>query len=170
MDLLLIRHAAAVDRDAWAGADSDRPLTLEGAARFARAVRGLRRLSVRLDHLQHSPWQRAAHTAELLTPLCRGPRTVAEALAEPPTPQSVEALLLNCAGAPCAAWVGHEPWLTALVTTLTGVSLEAAFDWKKGGVVWLSSDGPDLRPGWTVRALLPPFVLRTLGEAPHADT
>jgi len=170
MDLLLIRHAAAVDRDAWTGADADRPLTPEGATRFVRAVRGLRRLGVRLDHVQHSPWRRAAQTAELLAPLRRGPESVAEALAAPPTPQSIEALTLACASARCAAWVGHEPWMTALFAELTGVALEAAFDWKKGGVAWLTSAGPEARPGWRVRAVLPPFVLRTLGEAPDADT
>ena len=170
MDLLLIRHAAAVDRDAWTGADPDRPLTPEGASRFARGVRGLRRLGVRLDHVQHSPWRRATQTAELLAPLRRGPQSVASELAAPPTPVAAETLSRACAGASCAAWIGHEPWMTALFTELTGVALEATFDWKKGGVVWLTSAETGPRTRWNVRAVLPPFVLRTLGEAPDADT
>jgi hypothetical protein len=60
--------------------------------------------------------------------------------------------------------------MTALFTELTGVALEATFDWKKGVVVWLPSAANGSRTRWNVRAVLPPFVLRTLGEAPDADT
>ena len=71
MELYLVRHAAAVDR-AEASSDEARTLTARGSERFARVVRGLDRIGVRLDVVRHSPWTRAVETADLLMPLCRG--------------------------------------------------------------------------------------------------
>ena len=45
MKLLLIRHAIAVEREAFEGDDGKRPLTREGIGRMRRAARGLARVA-----------------------------------------------------------------------------------------------------------------------------
>ena len=51
LELLIVRHAIAVDREAgWE--DADRPLTLKGVARLEKAVAGLTRHGVALDRVQ----------------------------------------------------------------------------------------------------------------------
>ena len=68
MDLYLVRHAIAEDRDhaRWPD-DADRPLSAKGIERFEREARGLATLVPDVDILLASPFSRAWHTAEILT-------------------------------------------------------------------------------------------------------
>lgn len=157
MLLYLVRHAAAAppspDRP-----DAARPLTGEGERKFAAAVRGAERLRWRLDVVYHSPLLRAVQTAALLKPLLRGPLRVLPDLARAP---DVE-LLAHVEGERVAL-VGHEPYLSALLAWLVTGEIAAGerLAFKKGGVATL--EGP-LRPGaMTLRAMLPPKILRKLG-------
>ena len=157
--LLLIRHGLAEDRRPGL-ADAARALTDEGRARFSGEVRGLSRLEVRLDRVFHSPWARAAQTAALLAPVLTGELEETALLARSPGPALIAAL---AAGKHVAA-VGHEPWMSALLSILVSgtVSLADRLPFKKGGVAWLDGD-PE--PGrMTLVALLPPRVLRALGS------
>ena len=133
MDLYVVRHAIAVERRPDLD-DALRPLTGKGRLRFQRAVGGLERMGVGLDRVLHSPWLRAAQTAELLLPLLEGDLRETELLATSPSPD-----LLRELGGGRVAVVGHEPWLSDLVSWLvTGDLLGAElFAMKKGGVTWL---------------------------------
>jgi phosphohistidine phosphatase len=156
MDLFLIRHAPAEPRDADIP-DASRALTPRGTKKWARAVRGLRRLGVRFDRVYHSPWLRAVQTAEALSPLVEGDTVVTTRLAEAPT----RALYDELAGARVAL-VGHEPWLSQLLATLAlgGPADGARFVLRKGGVAWLSGDAA---PGaMKLQALYPPKALRRI--------
>ena len=70
MDLYLVRHAPAVqkDPDRWRH-DGKRPLTPEGEKEFRLAARGLARMAPRADVILSSPARRAWQTAELLSEL-----------------------------------------------------------------------------------------------------
>ncbi len=156
MDLFLIRHASAVPRAPELD-DEARPLTARGRKRWARAVRGLGRLGVRFERVYHSPLVRAVETAEELLPLCDGESVVSVRLAKPPT-----AALLEELSGDRVAVVGHEPWLSELLALLMLDAQEpgARFVMKKGGIAWL--EGEPKRGGMTMRAFLPPKVLRSL--------
>jgi phosphohistidine phosphatase len=157
MDLFLLRHAVAEPHRPGL-ADADRPLTADGRRRFEAEVRGLERLGLRFDRLLHSPWLRAAETAELAMPLVDGDAAVADELAMAPGP-ALLALLTD----ERLALVGHEPWLSELAAWLTVGSPAhgASLALKKGALVWLRGEP---QPGhMVVRAHLPPRVLRALG-------
>lgn len=66
MRVLLVRHAVAVDRLAFEGADADRPLTPEGARRFRRAARALAARVPEISVIASSSLRRARETADLL--------------------------------------------------------------------------------------------------------
>ena len=158
MRLLLIRHAIAEHRRAGLP-DADRALTPEGRTRFQAEVRGLQALEIQFDRALHSPWARAAQTAALLQPLLAGALEVEPTLARAPSP----ALLACMRSGETVAAVGHEPWLSALVSWLIAGD-EAIADrvpLKKGGVVWL--EGEPEAGGMALVAFLPPRVLRALG-------
>jgi phosphohistidine phosphatase len=158
MELFLVRHAVAVPERPDLP-DPARPLTPDGRRRFQRAVRGMERLGVRFDRLYHSPWLRAVETAELLTRLVRdgGETAVEPALTRAPD----QRLLAGLEGEQVAV-VGHEPWLSELVSLLVCGTLKWGdrFDFRKGGLAWLEGD---LRPRrmW-LRAFLPPRALRRI--------
>jgi phosphohistidine phosphatase len=162
MEVLLIRHAIAVARDTGLS-DAERALTWDGSKRFRQIVRGLERLGLTLDRAFHSPWLRSVQSAELLEPLLADElgRVLQETplLAESPG----EPLLALASDLPADArvgFVGHEPWMSELLALLVTGGTEHAerMTFKKGGVAWLAGD---LRPGgMTLRAMLPPCVLR----------
>jgi phosphohistidine phosphatase len=168
MEILLIRHAIAVEHDE-APSDAERPLTRQGSKRFRLVVRGLARLGLSIDHVLHSPWLRAVQTAALLAPVLAGkPERVLEAtalLAESPG-EPLLALTRALPADACVALVGHQPWMSELVShLLAGTTAHAgALPFKKGGVAWLAGE---VQPGgMALRAMLPPAVLRSIRKAP----
>ncbi len=159
MDLWLIRHAEAVPRDP-ARHDARRPLTEKGRKRWVRSVRGLARLGVDFDHLYHSPMLRALETADVLMRLVHGERVVLSGLAEAPE----DAMLAEFGGEHVAV-VGHEPWLSQLLSLLlTGAPAEAErFELKKGAAAHLAGEA---KPGgMKLVELLSPRALRTLAHS-----
>src|SRR5215212_10056338 len=83
MQLLIVRHAVAEDRDEFARTgqdDAQRPLTKAGRRKMRRAVRGLRAVVPRIDVLATSPFTRAAETAKIVAAEYEGlePETVSE--------------------------------------------------------------------------------------------
>lgn len=67
MQLLIIRHAVAVDRDDFTGDDDDlRPLTADGRRKMRRIATGLHRITARPDLLVTSPLVRARQTADIV--------------------------------------------------------------------------------------------------------
>lgn len=156
MELFIIRHATAEERREGKD-DAARKLTKAGREKWRHAVGGLDALGVRFDRLYHSPWTRAVETADEAEALIDGDRVMTERLAAEPGPE----LLAELTG-DCVAVVGHEPWLGQLVAWLITSKTDAAerFLMKKGGVAWLEGEP---RPGkMTLKALLPPKVLRGL--------
>jgi len=159
LDLVIVRHAIAADRDpdAWPD-DSLRPLTERGEQRFRNAARGLRRLAPEVDAVLASPFVRAWRTAELLHDEAGWPEPErCPELEAGRSPAETVALLAGRSGA--LALVGHEPFLSSLASLLlTGDEGRLRLELKKGGALLLGSalDGPELR--WHVT----PRVLRGL--------
>jgi phosphohistidine phosphatase len=168
MQLLIIRHAIAEDRDEFAetgASDDDRPLTPFGKRRMRRNARGLRRVAPRIDVLATSPLVRADQTA----------RIVAEEFHVTEV-ETVEALRPDARLRDALRWiakqpadavvavVGHEPHLSKLTTWLmSGVEAEQV-SIKKGGASLLDFSKKPAAGGGTLEWLLTPAQLRSLGE------
>jgi phosphohistidine phosphatase len=149
MDLFLIRHAIAEERRADLF-DAHRQLTDKGRARFEAVVDSLQSAGFEFDRVYHSPWLRAAQTAELLAPITRGALIATDELARFPRPEFFASLEGNK-----VACVGHEPWMSdALALLTTGDPHGPWLRFKKGGVAWLR--GTPHRGSMELRALLPP--------------
>jgi len=161
MELLVIRHAIAVERSPEA-ADADRQLTERGRRRFRQVVRGLRALDLRVDRILVSPWRRAAETADLALPLLRsgGSAELCPLLCAAPRADLLSAIASTAVAR--VAVIGHEPWLGELIAMFTtGESRHGeSIPLKKGGVALL--EGAPSPGGMNLRALLPPGVLRRL--------
>jgi phosphohistidine phosphatase len=166
VDLYLVRHAIAEDRDSarWPD-DSVRPLTAEGVDRFRRAARGLREVIPRVDAVLSSGFARAWHTAELLEEEAGWPAPRrSEPLESGQSP--VEAVrMLQKRDEAALALVGHEPhlsWLAALL--LAGDEDGARIDLKKGGAIALALPG-HVEAGTAVLIwAATPRMLRRLGR------
>ncbi|MFM1824190.1 MAG: hypothetical protein RI967_2456 [Planctomycetota bacterium] len=155
MELILVRHARAFDRDsaAWPD-DARRPLTVEGRDEFARLARRLARVRPRVDLVESSGFVRAWQTAQILSEKARWPKPSRLERLEPgevgggagdvdgdaagDTVQ-LEALRRTAsalAGIGCAVWVGHEPLLSRLASLLlTGAPDALSIRFKKGAAL-----------------------------------
>lgn len=175
MELILVRHARAFDRDpaAWPD-DARRPLTAEGRDEFARLARRLARVRPRVDLVESSGFVRAWQTAQILSEKARWPRPSRLERLEPHEPRKLlergvggaggtagpaadDALQLESlrrtaaalAGIGCAVWVGHEPLLSRLASLLlTGAPEALSIRFKKGAALAIRlepGDGGALR-------------------------
>lgn len=165
-ELFIIRHAIAHERDAsaWPN-DDERPLTDKGIQKFRAAARGLARLIEVPDELLTSSLVRARQTATILIEKAEFPQPIE--LEELKPSADVTALIgaLRERTAARIALVGHEPTLSVLLSALLGVSEgRAALELKKGAVVQLGFPERVEAGAATLYALLPPSVLRAVGQ------
>ncbi len=162
MELLVIRHAIAVERREGM-VDADRPLTGRGRRRLREVVRGLAAHQRPVELVLTSPWRRAVETAARLRPLVVD-RAAARLTRERAAPPGAELLrVLASTGVARLAVVGDEPWLSELVGLLIAGDprLGAAMPFKKAGVAVL--DGEVTPGGMALVALLPPRLTRRMG-------
>jgi phosphohistidine phosphatase len=168
MELLVVRHAIAEDRDEFArtGApDEERPLTPDGRRRFARTARGLHRLVESVDLLATSGLRRADETAELLAAEYGRLRTVRlRELAPDAKPAALVTWLEAQRRRGTVAVVGHEPHLSALVELLLAGRSSGFVELRKGGACLVALPRPAAPGGAELRWLLTPGQLRRLGR------
>jgi phosphohistidine phosphatase len=166
MDLLVVRHAIAEERDTFARTgkdDSERPLTAAGRRKFERGARGLRRIVKSIDLLATSSLARAVETGELLEEAfgLDGAIRLREL-----APEANPAALLRWLGRQrpdgLVAVVGHEPHLSGLVEHLLTGKPGGFIDLKKGGACLLALEKPRAGGG-ALRWLLTAGQLRRIG-------
>lgn len=168
MQLLVIRHAIAEDRDAFASSgrdDSERPLTAAGRDKMRRAVAGLRRLVPTIDLLASSPYVRAMQTAELVAEgYGIGDIKQVDALVPDAPLQRFLTWVQRKATVDVVATVGHEPHLGELVTWLMSGLPESRVEMKKGGACLLEFHGQPGAGVGVLKWLMTPSQLRGLGR------
>ena len=166
MDLLVVRHGAAEDKDAFArtGEDDDlRPLTTAGQREMREVARALRELVPEIDVIATSPLVRAVQTAAIL----------GDAYERKPVP--VEWLRPEAAYEDFAHWgssqrdkktvviVGHEPHLSGLVSWLAAGGKRSFLELKKAGACLLDVEKSPGPGSSSLLWLMGPRQLRSLG-------
>jgi phosphohistidine phosphatase len=163
MELLLIRHGIAEERDAsrWPD-DRGRPLTEEGAAKLRKEAKVLGTLVPKVDALLTSDLTRAAQTAEILHEELGWPAPEPrEELAAGTDPKLMARVLEPLEGAGAAALVGHEPDLSELASYLLAGDPDAfAIELKKGAVISLGIEAGAAPGDAVLYWSIPPRVLR----------
>jgi phosphohistidine phosphatase len=163
MLVILVRHAIAYPRDRarWPK-DSLRPLTPAGIRKFEKAARGLARYLPRSATLLTSPYLRARDTAILLKRAARlrEPTDSPELASGKPTPRAFE--LLRRQRGKCIVLVGHEPNLSAFLSSALGGVARLRFQFRKGGAACIEF-GEKVEPGGaTLLWMMPPRTLRAI--------
>lgn len=159
MQLLIIRHAEAVDLQDAGGADAARALTPAGHAQARALGRLLTRLLPTLDVLAASPLVRAQETAALVGEAYPAASPLTLPVLAPGAPlAAVLDWLIAQKDTASLAVVGHEPDLTRLANALLGGRAAPLAALEKGSACWLDFvSRPRPGRGW-LRALLPPAV------------
>jgi phosphohistidine phosphatase len=168
MQLLIIRHAIAEDKDEFAKSgrpDSERPLTKHGRKVMARVAQGLRREVKSLDVLAASPLVRAAQTAAIVAKEYDEIHVeTVPALTPESAPTTLASWLRTQRDAEVVAVVGHEPHLGMLVTWLMTGMRGSHINLEKGGACMLEIDGQPGARSATLSWSLTPDVLEKLAQ------
>jgi phosphohistidine phosphatase len=132
MQLYIVRHGQAVESEAWAGAERDRPLSAEGRDEMRAAARGLRRLGIDVDAVYTSPLARARATADFVAAALDAPLHELDQLAPGATLDALAHVLARQPHANALLVVGHEPDLSDMIGQLIGPHGPAHVEMKKG--------------------------------------
>jgi len=162
MELLIVRHAIAFERDhhRWRD-DGARPLSPAGMRRARKAAAGLKVFSKAPGRVLTSPLVRARQTAQILTDVAGWPQAEEAAELSPGAPALAVLTLLAKNRVQLVAVVGHQPGLGALLTACLLEDGEALpIEMKKNAVACVSFDG-SLRAGRaSLKWLATPRMLR----------
>jgi phosphohistidine phosphatase len=166
MRLSFLRHGIAADRGSPAHEnDSARPLTAKGERRMRRIAEGMQALGLSYDLMLSSPYLRAKQTAEIVAQVLSAANDVL--LVETLTPegnprQVIDALRTDHRDRADVLLVGHEPYLSRLISTLLTGGPNLSVVMKRGGLCAL--DVETLRFGRcaSLLSLLTPRQIRRL--------
>ena len=161
MELLLVRHAIAAERDHAADRDDRaRPLPAEGRKRMAEVASCLAQVVTPTEVLT-SPLLRARQTAEILARSWRLKVSELGSLGNGDHPGTLSAVAQRTSGT--VALVGHEPWMGELLSyLLTGDPEAVSAPFKKGGAALVEAPGSTGAGEWVLRWAMPPSALRRL--------
>jgi phosphohistidine phosphatase len=166
MNLYILRHAKAHPRGPKWRPDSKRPLTKEGAKKMAEVARGMKKLGISFDLILASPYERALRTAQIVVEVYKVRKLFpTNNLASNADPQAIIAELSdNFSTLKDVVIVGHEPFLSGLISLLLTGDGALKIDFKKGGLCKLSIE--ELRFGKCAQLdwLLTPRQLARAGK------
>jgi len=167
MQLLVIRHAAAEDKEEWARtgkSDDERPLTADGTRDMAKTAKGLRTIVAEVDLIATSPLVRARQTADIVASALGVQGVEVTDVLIPETPLSAFATWLVGQEHETVVVVGHEPHLGILVTWLLSGVEQPRVEMKKGAACLIEFDGKPAKGKGLLRWSIPPGLLRRLGK------
>jgi phosphohistidine phosphatase len=142
MDIYILRHGIAVPHGTHGVSENDRPLTGEGEKETRRAAKGMRELKLDFDVILSSPYLRAKQTAEITADILGFKKRLrfSEHLISEGDPKKLVDEINGLEPAPQSiVLVGHEPYLSSLISVLTTGHRNLNVAFKKGGLCKLSA-------------------------------
>jgi phosphohistidine phosphatase len=168
MNLYFMRHgiAAGSGETATLSNDRERELTPKGINRMRKAAKGLSSLSLPLDRILTSPFERARQTAQIVAAALEMENRLEE-IEELRPDGSVEDLLSRLSaysGAKNILLIGHEPLLGRAVSFLLSGPAKTQVRLKKGGLCCLKADDLPPKADAVLQWVLTPKQLRLLAR------
>jgi phosphohistidine phosphatase len=165
MNLLLVRHAIAYERDPerWRN-DADRPLSPKGIRRGRKVACAVARFTTPPERVFSSPLTRARQTAELFHAHAHWPRADECSELSPGEPTAaLLALLARDHRSKCVAVVGHQPGLGHLLAAcLMADDGPLTIEMKKAGMACITFHSVPRSGRGTLAWLATPKMLRTM--------
>jgi len=147
MNIFILRHGIAAERGTeGVTQDSERPLTGKGRHQLRKSAEAMKRMKLRFDLILSSPYVRARKTAEIVAEELNLKKRLklTNTLKYENSPESMIAEIARLKPAPKNLLVvGHEPYLSDLVSRLVSGNGNLAMDFKKGGLCKLEMEKMD---------------------------
>jgi phosphohistidine phosphatase len=149
MNLYILRHGIATDPTAHNFAkDADRPLTSEGKRKLQQVAEAMEALELSFDLILSSPYLRARQTAEVIAAGLKERKSLelSDSLTPGGSMKKLVELLNHLKPSPGnVLLVGHEPYLSGLISLLVSGDASFAVVMKKAGLCKLLTES--LKPG-----------------------
>jgi phosphohistidine phosphatase len=142
MNLYILRHGLAVEHGAVGYLnDEDRPLTLKGKRKMRKIANAMDAFKLKFDLILSSPYTRARQTAEIVAECLNQRRKLdfsEDLVPSGSTEDLVQYLNRLKSRTEDVMLVGHEPYLSGLISLLVSGDSDFRVAMKKGGVCKLS--------------------------------
>ena len=138
MDIFILRHGIAVEPGTPGYEnDSERPLNPKGERRLHSAAAAMKKLELSFDLILSSPFIRAKQTAEIVVGELKLKQGIEffDGLVPGGNPKALIHTLNGLKPTPGnVLLVGHEPYLSRLISLLVSGHADAVIEMKKGGL------------------------------------
>jgi phosphohistidine phosphatase len=137
MDIIVLRHGEAGKTIPSGSSDSKRPLTVAGEKEIVIISKALRKMGVRLDVILTSPLKRARQTADIVAIEFKAQNKLRQVreLAPEGNKNALYQSLSSLKEGTSLLLVGHDPYLSELVSEVVTNDSSVRLDLKKGGIV-----------------------------------
>jgi phosphohistidine phosphatase len=167
MKLYILRHGIAVEPGTPGyETDAERPLTPEGERKLKQIAAAMETLELSFDLILSSPYRRARQTAEVIAEGLKASKKLELSDTLMPrgnTAKLVELLNRLKPSPESVLLVGHEPYLSELISLLVSGRHDFAVVMKKGGLCKLSAEGLKHGRCATLDWLLTPKQMALMG-------
>jgi phosphohistidine phosphatase len=162
MKLYILRHGDAAEPGSGRFTEDERPLTAKGIRRTELLASALRQMEIAFDVILSSPLTRARETAEIVARRLRLERKLQ--LTQDLAPGGDLERLVRRINAlrpipKSALVVGHEPYLSGLISLVCSGGPGLSLTFRKGGLCRLEVDVLSCGRCATLEWLLPPRLL-----------
>lgn len=167
MNLYLLRHAIAAEKEEWKGSDAERPLTKDGIHKMKDIAKAMKSMDLEITSILTSPYRRAYDTAMIAAKALKLEKSlrISKTLATDGDPkQLIKKLALDYRSWESVLLVGHEPYLSGLIGVLISGQANAGILFKKAGLAKLTSHSLTYDRCATLEWLLTPKLLKHLGR------
>lgn len=165
MELYIMRHGEAANRIPAGGKDSDRALTTAGQEEVVQVAEILSQLDLDLDFIATSPLKRSAQTAQIVARILKVKKQKVEEWGELKPEGSRQSLFRRLAQfkqESSVLVVGHEPYLSSLISEIVFGSSSGGIALKKAGLARIGLASLQPRPKGELKWLLAPKLLKKL--------
>ncbi|MBU6411090.1 MAG: histidine phosphatase family protein, partial [Verrucomicrobia bacterium] len=133
----------ALDREQWnSNSDAGRPLTAEGERQLQTSAAAMKRMGLQFDVILSSPFERAKRTAQIVAQILRLEKKLqlTRHLQSDGDPKKLVRQITRLKPSPRRLLlVGHEPYLSGLISVLATGKKKMKTAFEKGGLCCLET-------------------------------
>lgn len=162
MDLIIVRHGEAGKRVSVTSKDAERALTVSGKEEVDEVAESISDLDIEVDVIATSPLKRALETAEIIARKLKKQRLLEQwdELKPEGDQKALYKRLARLKQDSSVLLVGHEPYLSTMISELISGKRESRISLKKAGLAKVELTAMLPVPSGELRWLLTPRLAK----------
>jgi phosphohistidine phosphatase len=166
MDLFILRHGEAGKRSASRGNDSNRPLTAVGEKEITEIAKAFKKIGIKFDAILTSPLKRAQQTADLVASQIKAQKKMRQLqeLSPEGSKSDLYHTLSSFKEGTSILVVGHNPYLSEMISEVVTDGKYGRIDIKKGGIARIRVTNATPKFKGELRWLLTPRLLKLMSK------